>query len=281
MKTSTTIADLDLSSNRAGKIDTNTKEYRASRAIAAQAIRDGKLIPLTAEERRGHTKRPYVKPEVPHYGLRYPKAKNGRGRSMDEYGELTQVQKDKIVEMMIIGCGPALACKDVGVTQDLFTRAYKKDKAFKSNVDQAYQYINDMLDSVMQQTALGENAQFADALAYRRLRLDVESKRENKKTEHRKLKQKDHELEIKGRAYENIGSSSHSKINTHALTDVEEIKRYEYLFNNQTSLTDDEYKEYGILTAKIYTSPAKQLMNGLTEINMIDQVDNDFREEDE
>jgi hypothetical protein len=260
-----------------GVINEKTKEYRASKALYKNAVRDGKIIPPTEEEKKAHT---VTSKKTAHRGLRYPKSEHGRGRSMDTQ-QLSQVQKDKIIEIMSSGSGKAFACKEVGVNLNIFARAYKEDKEFRHKVDHAHMLVDEILEGVLFNKAIGDEQSSSDALALRRIRMEVSNKQSAARESRIKIKQKNRELDIKEKAYGAVEESVKSKMHLSVLS-REEFDRYQYLINNLSSLTTEEAVEYTRIMAKV-TSPPEQLAesNGVKMLNGIQRVDNEFDEDDE
>lgn len=259
----------------------DSRESRVSKNIYRHAVATGKITPLTKEEIQEPRRRPYVKVEIPHGGLRYPKS-TGRGRSAFKYGPMTQTQKDKVIESMNFGVGKATACQQVGANLQMFAKAYKEDENFRNAVNLANAIIDETLDSVVQIKAL-EQASSSDAMALRRLRLEIKNRERGQTLERRKIKQKDRELDIKEKSCGAIVDQVKSQLYLRVLSH-EELERYDYLANNLKALSLEEKVEYADIMAKVTSSPDDPMLmqsNGQKMLNGVARIEQEFSEDED
>jgi hypothetical protein len=269
-------------------INRNARDFRYYKARYRYLVSKGEIIPLTEEQKNEHKRLRYKPPAMPHTTLKYPTLKDSSNKVSRAYGAMTQVQKDKLVELMSKGIGRIAACDEVGVTLPVFNRTCVQDHEFRDKVIHQDARIDEILDDIVWIKAVEEKDASA-ALSLRRLRLDIKNRESARRNDKAKIIQKDRELDIKEKSCNVIASSvATSNINVSSLS-TPEMDRYLDLMSRASVLSPEEHTEFGALTAKMYAQPASldvqsnghQAEAGVKALNGLSRIDQEFNDEDE
>jgi hypothetical protein len=218
----------DIQLVRGHRIDRNTREYRLSKAIYRRAVLHGQITPLTEEQKRAHKWRNTVRRGIS--SLRhYPKS-DGTSRRGDRYNNMKDDQKKHFVDSLNEGCGQYLACDETGISFDVYQKTLSDDPEFKKAVITALHIVDDTLDRECFKLAR-ESTSLADKIAVRKLRLEVESRRQAHRRENRKIALLKRKVD------------SDDKVTDHVIGTKTEL--------NFGNLTTPEYNRYVIIINKI------------------------------
>ena len=234
-------------------INRNSKFYSLTQSAYDNAMLEGKIEPLTIEQMNEHKKQPYVPRAVKKVSMVYPKS---TGRN-DRYGKMTEIQKKHFISAVNAGSFTSVACDETGVTWDVYMQTCKDDPRFKRDVINGLRFALGKLDTRIRKGGLSDDASLADAIAARRLAIDVEMKSAHIRYKNREIKA----LERNADTNKKLADHVTAKPNFSNLETLDEVEEYSSLYAKIRScveLTVDEKTRFGELSAKVLRTQSTQ-----------------------
>lgn len=254
-----------------------SRSYKIEKSKYNHMIASGEITPLSDEEKNAHKWTRYSKPEQMHTGLRWPKNGNKGKTRMDKFNKMTLVQKEKILELMSKGLSKIFAMDMAGCTVRMLNYELKNDDVFRDKVVSYEQFSNAKYENVIE-TAGDQDPSWA--LQVLKWRLEKESRSNTMKIEHRKIKQKDKELELKGAALSEVKRGI-QRLNFEGLS-MKELERMNIL-EEKYGLNKLTHEEVGELLS-LYSKRNNQLevtSQAAKALEHVQEVDDMFDEDNE
>jgi hypothetical protein len=250
-------------------VNKNSREYLLAKYLCNRAVEKGLIEELTEEQKLEHRTRRH---ELLHKrgGFNYYGPKRRYGRDIfGRYATMTPTQKSKFIEVFKLGANEAVAAEFVGVTLTVVHRTKQDDPEFKDMIKHADEFKKGkMLELIYGRAITGEeNGDHNAAASYLKLRMENESRRRNYR-----LKKK--EVDSKVQAIGHIVNQSSASLNFRSLTN-EEFKEYSLIYAKLSSgetIEPDEAVRFAILTGKLAASSDENALAATNGQNKISSV---------
>lgn len=261
---------------KSGYVNKNTwkyssKEMRISNILCEALFKDGKVVPLTDEQK------------VEHKTNRF-RAVNGKGAweyqgsvrdKMGKYITMTDTQKSKFVELVRNGVCKAISAENVGVTYRIYLNSVEADPDFKDAVAEAVLKKVGALEDIIYSRGLDHDDLKLQMAVLEQYRVNEERKNNRRATKSR-LDLQSRELEAKRRAINHVVSQSSGKLDFSCLTN-EELDRYSQIYskmNRKEPISQVEKIEYANLSIKIASSGSADINEVSNDVQSLNQIEN-------